>query len=193
MCDRIFSEQFRQLSARLGIDRLECRDHLSIADHKMDWRLQMTSLLVSGVLASFPLLAYFDSIGDPATVSSWNLVASVMRYLLIGGVVIAVLGFLWQGPIGRESVLAQIGFSLGVGTLMFLGSLALIAYWFTWSESCPDPTLTRCFVASAEYPAAVLLPLGLVIPALSSISSTVWLIRHRAGVSRILQNNHRRG
>jgi len=146
----------------------------------MDWRLQMTSLLFGGVLASIPSLAYFNSVWDPATVSSWNFVVSVMQYLLIGGLVIAVLGLLWRGPIGRESVLAQIGFSIGVGAWMFLVSLALIAYWFTWSLSCPDPTLTRCLVASAEYPAAALLPLGQLIPALSFISSIVWLIRHKA-------------
>lgn len=141
----------------------------------------MTSLLFGGVLASIPSLAYFNSVWDPATVSSWNFVVSVMQYLLIGGLVIAVLGLLWRGPIGYESAVAQIGFSIGVGAWMFLGSLALIVYWFAWSESCPDPMVTRCFVASAEYPAATLLPLGLLIPAMSFISSIVWLIRHNAG------------
>ncbi len=146
----------------------------------------MTSLLMAGVLATIPSLAYFDSVWDPATVSSWNFVVPVMQYLLIDGLAITVLGLLWQGPIGRESALAQTGFSIGVGTWMSLVSLALIAYWFTWSESCPDPTLTRCFVASAEYPAAALLPLGLLIPALSFISSIVWLIRHKArSVARV--------
>lgn len=143
----------------------------------------MTSLLMGSVLASIPLLAYLDIIWDPATVSSWNLVASVMEYLLIGGLVMAVLGLLLQGPIGRESILVQIGFSIGLGVWMLLGSFVLITYWFTMSESCPDPTLTRCLLASAEYPAATLLPLGLLIPALSFVSSGVWLIRHRAAVA----------
>jgi hypothetical protein len=146
----------------------------------MDWRLQMTSLAIGGVLEFIPFLAYFG----PATVSSWNFVASVMRYLLIAGLVIAVLGLLWQGPIGYESSVAQIGLSIGVGALMFLVSMALVVYWFAWSLGCPDPMVTRCFVASAEYPAAALLPFGLLIPGLSFISSVVWLIHHRVRVPR---------
>ena len=165
---------------RPGIDRLECGGRVLTSDHKMDWRLQMTSLLMGGVLAGIPLLTYLDIVWDPASVSSWNFVGSVMEYLLIGGLVMATLGLLWQGPIGRESILAQIGFSIGLGAWMLLGSYVLIANWFTMSESCPDPTQTRCLLASAEYPAATLLPLGLLIPALSFVSSGVWLLRHRA-------------
>jgi hypothetical protein len=142
----------------------------------MDWRPQMTSLAIGGVLEFIPFVAYFG----PARVSSWNFVASVMQYLVIGGLVIAVLGLLWQGPIGRESVLVQFGLSIAVGALMSLVSFALIADWFTLGEGCPDPTMTRRFVALAEYPAATLLPLGLLIPALSFTSSIVWIIRHRA-------------
>jgi hypothetical protein len=165
------------------MDRLECPDYHFAVDSTMDWRLQMTSLAMGGFLVFTPFLAVYHSVWDPATVSSWNFVASVMQYLLIGGIVIAVLGLLWQGRIGRESVLVQFGLSIGVGAVMFLVSLALAVYWFTWSESCPDPTLTRCFVASAEYPAATSLPLGLLIPALSFVSSIVWIIRHRAAFS----------
>ncbi len=147
----------------------------------MDWRLQLTSLLIGGILAGIPFLVYLDIVWDPTTVSSWNFIVPIMQYLLIGGLVIAILGLLWQGPIGSESAVAQIGFSIGVGAWTILGSLALIVFWFSWSESCPDPMVTRCFVASAEYPAATLRPLGLLIQALSFINSIVWLIRHNAG------------
>ena len=143
----------------------------------MEWRLQTAGLITGIALAITPSFASFA--GGQATISAWNMTASVMQYLLIAGIALVILSMPWPSSTGLRSALTQVFLSIGVGTLMIIGWVALGLYQLTYGISCPEPGNARCLLAAAEEPTIGLLAIGLLIPTLSIINVAFWLIRSR--------------
>lgn len=141
----------------------------------MEWRLQTAGLVTGLALAIVPSFA--NSADGQATISSWNMTSSVMQYLLIAGIALVILSMPWPRSIGRRSALTQVLLSIGVGTLMIIGWVALGLYQLTYGLSCPEPGNARCLLAAAEEPTIGLMAIGLLIPTLSIINVAVRLIK----------------
>ena len=158
---------------RIGLNvRLERFDTGS----ELDWRLHGAGLTLAIVLPSLPEFFAPDYNGSLiAFSSSWNALASTMKYLVIASLVLVILGIVWRGQIGRASAWIQMFVSFGLGCWMLL---ALIGIGFISIDfRALDP---------ATVPAQNVLAIGLLIPALSFVSSLAWLFwdgRHRLQAS----------
>ena len=137
----------------------------------MDWRLQGAGLIVGVVLAGIPFAFGPDlSVGPSSFVTSWNTVVSSMQYVLIIGLVFAILGVIWRGPIGQRSARMQVYASL-VLSIWVLWSI----YSVGWTQVMLDQGCCQSLIPAVA-PAQGLLVIGLLIPAVTFASSLFWLI-----------------
>ena len=142
----------------------------------MDWRLHGAALIAGSMLANLPFFFGPDtSVGPSVFVSSWNLVISVMQYILIASLVLVVLAIFWKGPIGRPSAWVQMFISFGLGCWMLLTYVSVGFITIDFRAMTP-----------IVVPAENLLTIGLLVPTLSFASSLTWLFwdgRHRLDAS----------
>jgi hypothetical protein len=141
--------------------------------------LQGADLIVGVALGSIPFAFGPDlSAGQSAFVTSWNAVVSAMQYALIIGVVLAIIGIVWRGPIGQRSARMQVYASL-VLTIWMLWNI----YNVGWTKVMLDQGCCQSLIPAVA-PAQGLLVIGLLIPAVTFGSSLFWLIwdhRHDPG------------
>ena len=142
----------------------------------MDWRLHGAALIAGSMLANLPFFFGPDtSVGPSVFVSSWNLVISVMQYILIASLVLVVLAIFWKGPIGRPSAWVHMFISFGLGCWMLLTYVSVGFITIDFRAMTP-----------IVVPAENLLTIGLLVPTLSFASSLTWLFwdgRHRLDAS----------
>jgi len=142
----------------------------------MDWRLHGAALIAGSMLANLPFFFGPDtSVGPSVFVSSWNLVISVMQYILIASLVLVVLAIFRKGPIGRPSAWVQMFISFGLGCWMLLTYVSVGFITIDFRAMTP-----------IVVPAENLLTIGLLVPTLSFASSLTWLFwdgRHRLDAS----------
>jgi len=128
------------------------------------------------MLANLPFFFGPDtSVGPSVFVSSWNLVISVMQYILIASLVLVVLAIFRKGPIGRPSAWVQMFISFGLGCWMLLTYVSVGFITIDFRAMTP-----------IVVPAENLLTIGLLVPTLSFASSLTWLLwdgRHRLDAS----------
>jgi len=128
------------------------------------------------MLANLPFFFGPDtSVGPSVFVSSWNLVISVMQYILIASLVLVVLAIFRKGPIGRPSAWVQMFISFGLGCWMLLTYVSVGFITIDFRAMTP-----------IVVPAENLLTIGLLVPTLSFASSLTWLFwdgRHRLDAS----------
>jgi hypothetical protein len=143
----------------------------------LDWRLQGAGLIVGVVLAGIPFAFGPDlSVGQSAFVTSWNAVVSSMQYILTSGLVLAILGILWRGPIGQRSGKMQVYCSFVLGIWMLWN-----IYNVGWTRVMLDQDCCQSLIPTVA-PAQNLLTIGLLIPTVTLASSLFWLVwdhRHR--------------
>ena len=138
----------------------------------MDWRLEVPALLAGVVLAGIPLWLYPDFGLDTSQVStSWGTIVSNMEYVLIIGIVLAVLGMILRGHLGEKSAKILICASILVGIWLGFSMIVVgITITFVVPRCCP---LLIPVVTSARN----LLAIGLLIPTMTFVSSMFWIIR----------------
>ena len=133
--------------------------------------MQGPDLIVGVALGSIPLAFGPDlSVGQSAFVTSWNAVVSAMQYALIIGVVLAIIGIVWRGPIGQRSARMQVYASLVLTIWMFWN-----IYNVGWTLVMLDQGCCQSLIPAVA-PAQGLLVIGLLIPAVTFGSSLFWLI-----------------
>ena len=134
------------------------------------------ALIAGSMLANLPFFFGPDtSVGPSVFVSSWNLVISVMQYILIASLVLVVLAIFRKGPIGRPSAWVQMFISFGLGCWMLLTYVSVGFITIDFRAMTP-----------IVVPAENLLTIGLLVPTLSFASSLTWLFwdgRHRLDAS----------
>jgi len=138
--------------------------------------LHGAALIAGSMLANLPFFFGPDtSVGPSVFVSSWNLVISVMQYILIASLVLVVLAIFRKGPIGRPSAWVQMFISFGLGCWMLLTYVSVGFITIDFRAMTP-----------IVVPAENLLTIGLLVPTLSFASSLTWLFwdgRHRLDAS----------
>jgi len=143
---------------------------------ELDWRLQGAGLTLAIVLTGLPEFFGPDYNGSLAAFSSsWNALASTMKYLVIASLVLVILGIVWRGQIERASAWIQMFISFGLGCWMLIVSVGV--GFISIDFRALDP---------ATGPARNVLAIGLLIPVLSFVSSLAWLLwdgRHRLQAS----------
>ena len=137
--------------------------------------MQGAGLIVGVALGSIPFAFGPDlSVGQSVFVTSWNAVVSAMQYALIIGMVLAIIGIVWRGPMGQRSARMQVYASLVLAIWMIWN-----IYNVGWTMVLLDGDCCRSLIPAVA-PAGKLLVIGLLIPAVTFASSLFWLVRdHR--------------
>ena len=137
----------------------------------MDWRLQAPGLVAGVVLAGVPLWLYPDfNLGTSEVVASWDSIVSDMQYVLIIGIILAILGILLKGHLGEKSAKILVCASILVG--IWLGfSIVVVSITISY-------VLPRCCPLLIPLVASVLnlLEIGLLIPTITFAGSLFWIL-----------------
>jgi hypothetical protein len=125
--------------------------------------LQVAALVSGFVMATLP--AFILNVSWASTI------VSLMQYLLVASLILAILGIVWKGRIRLRSALGVVFTSMALGVWMILSItyVQFLTMVFLDEDCCRWQIPT---VAPAQNPLWV----GLLIPAVTFTSSLLWIV-----------------